>query len=388
MFARTSFAIMVSVSVAGCTTVIRGDDEHDSNCSCMTSVDPGGDEPTPEDDSADTIDDAESSTGTTSSESESSGSDSGGMAGALCGNGIIEGAEDCDCGEGNVCAEKELGGQGCVGLEDPSVPGVLTGGVLLCNPGSCRYDTANCFFCGDGSINGNESCEPGFDIETSCEALEKGLGTVSCGSDCQIDTSECTACGFNFDFDGRDCPGDWTTGRTTAEAASPSWECGAADGHAGGPGFSSSAMWGTNLSGPHLGNESGYFVSPPLDFSVCADQTVSMTVLHWFSLEVNDGGVVQVATADPDDEASWTTIEPFAGSFYTATVAANHPPVAGNPAFSTFDATEGTWVNAEFDITDYAGQSSLYIRFVFGSDDAGASGGWYVDNIAISGTPR
>ncbi len=113
-----------------------------------------------------------------------------------------------------------------------------------------------------------------------------------------------------------------------------------------------------------------------------------MTVRHWFNLEVGDGGVVQVATADPEDEASWTTIEPFAGSFYTATVAANHPPVAGNPAFSTFDAAEGTWVNAEFDLTDYAGQSGLYVRFVFGSDDSGASGGWYVDNVEILGVPR
>lgn len=387
MFARSSFAIMLSVSLAGCTTVVRGEDDHDSNCTCMEPSNPGGDEPTPEDD-ADTIDDAESSTGTTTDESEGSSSGPSDKGGAQCGNGLIEGAEDCDCGEGNVCSEKELGGQGCVGFDDPKTPGILTGGVLLCSASSCRYDAANCFFCGDGSINGNENCEPGFDIETSCGELELGMGALSCGRDCQIDTSACNECGFGFDFDGRDCPGDWTTGRTTAAAASPTWACGAADGHGGGPGFSASAMWGTNLTGPYLANESGYFASPPLDFSVCTDQTVTMTVRHWFSLEVNDGGVVQVATSDPDEEASWTTIEPFAGSFYTATVAANHPPVAGNPAFSTFDAAEGTWVEAAFDVSDYAGQSELYIRFVFGSDDAGASGGWYVDNIDIIGSRR
>ena len=30
----------------------------------------------------------------------------------------------------------------------------------------------------------------------------------------------------------------------------------------------------------------------------------------------------------------------------------------------------------------------VYVRFVFGSDDTEASGGWYVDNIEILGTPR
>ncbi len=384
-----SIALMLCVTLGGCTTVVREDDTHDSNCSCMTSVDPSGDDPTHGGEATDTVEEPETSTGTSSPQDETSasGSDSGGMGGALCGNGVIEGAEDCDCGEGNVCAEKELGGQGCVGLDDPEAPGILTGGVLLCSASSCRFDTANCFSCGDGFLNGNETCEPGFDIETSCAELELGLGTLSCGSDCQIDTSDCSACGFNFDFDGADCPGDWSTGRTTAAAASPTWECGAVNGHAGGPGFSPSAMWGTNLAGPYLSNESGYFASPPLDFSVCADHTVTMTVRHWFSLEVGDGGVVQVATADPDNEASWTTIEPFAGSFYSATVAANHPPVAGNPAFSTFDPAEGTWVEAQFDVTDYAGQSEFYFRFVFGSNDTAASGGWYVDNIGIFGTP-
>lgn len=390
MVTLRSVALMLSASLLSCTTVIREDDGHDSNCTCMTSAAPGGDDPDPGGDPVDTADEPDTSAGTTTSDGagSESGSDSSGQGGALCGNGFIEGAEECDCGEGNVCSEKELGGQGCVGLEDPTAPGVLTGGVLLCNAASCRYDTANCFYCGDGAINGNETCEPGFDIETSCGELGLGLGSLACGGDCQLDTSDCNACGFVFDFDSGDCPGDWETGRTTPAAAPTSWECGAAGGDSSGPGFSSSLMWGTNLSGPHEDNASGYLASPELAFAACADQTVTMTVRHWFNLEVGDGGVVQVATADPEDEASWTTIEPFAGSFYTATVAANHPPVAGNPAFSTFDAAEGTWVNAEFDLTDYAGQSGLYVRFVFGSDDSGASGGWYVDNVEILGVPR
>ncbi len=392
MIAR-SLRLLVGVSLVpavGCTTVIREDAPQDSNCTCMTSADPGADTTDPGGESStSTTASAETSSSTSTTEAESSeGGSSSGFGGALCGNGIIEGAEECDCGEGNVCAEKELGGQGCVGLEDPDAPGILTGGVLLCDAASCRYDMSNCFVCGDGFINGNETCEPGEDIESTCGELDLGLGELSCADDCQIDTSDCNACGFVFTFDDDDCPGDWDTGSTTDAAAAPSWECGAAGGYDGGPGFSGSRMWGTDLGGPYQGNESSYFISPAFDFAVCTDQTILLRVRQWFSFEVNDGGVVQIATANPDDEGSWTTIEPFAGSFYTAIVSANHPPVAGNPAFSTFDPNEETWVNAEFDLTDYAGEDEVYLRFVFGSDDTGASGGWYVDDIEILGTPR
>ncbi len=395
MLLRTSshalrFAAALSL---GCTTVVREESAQDTNCTCMTSVDPGSDDPTSNEETMDpTDDDGDQSTSSAADtdtdaglESGSSGFDPGG---AACGNGVIEGSEDCDCGEGNVCAEKELGGQGCVGLDDPEVPGILTGGVLLCSPTSCRYDTTNCFYCGDGTVNGNETCEPGQPLETSCGELGLGLGEVSCGSDCQVDTSGCNACGFIFDFDDGGCDDDWTTGRTTNAAAQSSWECGASGGFDGGPGFNVSLMWATGLTGAYQGNESSYLASPPLDLAVCNGQDITMTIRHWFRFEVNDGGVVQVATANPDDEKSWTTIEPFAGSFYSATVAANHPPVAGNPAFSTFDPVEGTWVDAEFDLTDFAGEEEFYVRFVFGSDDTLATGGWYIDDIQILGSSK
>lgn len=379
--------ILGLVLATGCTTVIREEISDDSSAS-PTTANPGTGATSTDGSTTDADDAAESSSssGTAGEIGSEAGSDSGGWSAAECRNGIIEGLEDCDCGENDICSEKELGGIGCVALgSHPDVPGTLTGGVLLCSSKSCRYDVANCFYCGDGWINGNEGCEPDIDLESSCQELGMGLGEVFCNDDCQIDTSQCNTCGWVYDFDEADCPGDWTTGRTTDAAAQSSWACGSTDNHAGGPGFLPSRVWATNLSGSYQGNESSYFASPSLDLGNCSGQDITMTVRHWFSLEVNDGGVVQVATADPDEESSWTTIEPVAGSFYSAVVAANHPPVAGNPAFSTFDASEGTWVNAEFDLSDYAGADEFYVRFVFGSDDTLASGGWYVDTIEILG---
>jgi len=381
--------VLALVATTACTTIVREEVSDDSS-STPTTANPGSGATSsdPSSSTSDGLDPAESSSsGGTAGESGSDSGSSGGWNGAQCGNGIIEGQEDCDCGENNICAEKELGGIGCVALgSHPDVPGTLTGGVLLCNGMSCRYDVANCFYCGDGLINGNETCEPDIDLDTSCQELGLGLGEVSCNSDCQVDTTLCNTCGFIYDFDDGDCPGSWTTGRTTNAAAQSSWACGSTDNHAGGPGYQPSRVWGTNLSGSYQNNESSYFASPALDLSTnCSGQNVTMTVRHWFNFQVNDGGVVQVATANPDQEASWTTIEPVAGSFYSAIVQANYPPVAGNPAFSTYDAAEGTWVNAQFDLSDYAGEDEVYIRFVFGSDDTLTNGGWYVDRIEILG---
>ncbi|MBV1861160.1 MAG: hypothetical protein KUG77_22275 [Nannocystaceae bacterium] len=384
-------ALLLAGPLPACAPSIRAEQEDAiaSGTSPHDPTSPTSETQVPQDGATDTPgegdeDTESSSSGRASTDGSDSANDGGG---ALCGDGIIQGLEECDCGEGNICAEKELGGIGCVAL-DPDLPGVVTGGVLLCNGASCRYDTSSCFYCGDGYLNGNEACEEGFEFETSCAGLKMGLGEVSCGDDCQLDTSDCNACGFIFDFDTGECPGDWTTGRTTNAAAPTSWECGASNGFDGGPGFGASRKWGTNLAGAYQGNASGYFASAALNLDECSDQDVTMTITHWFSFGTGDGGIVQVATADPDEEASWTTIDPVSGSFYSATVAGSHPPVAGNPEFSTFDPAEQTWVDAVFDITDYAGEDEFYIRFVFGSDGSSVSGGWYIDTIGIVGTPR
>ncbi len=378
-------ALSLSGILVGCTQTIRVEEQAEDDVAATYGMTSGP--PTPGNGSTGSAQEEESSSegGSASGDAQGGSSDGGG---ALCGDGVIQGLEDCDCGEGNICAEKELGGQGCLGLDAPEVPGVITGGVLLCNGSSCRYDTANCFYCGDGYLNGNETCEDGFEIETSCEELGMGLGELSCGDDCQLDTSDCNACGYIFDFDSGDCPGDWTTGRTTNAAAPTSWECGATNGFEDGPGFEPSRIWATSLTGTYQSNESSYVASGAIDLDGCTDQSVTMTLRHWFSFGLNDGGIVQAATSNPDDESSWTTIEPVSGSFYSATVAANHAPIAGNPAFSTHDPAEQTWVEAVFDITEYAGEDEFYLRFVFGTDDGDVAGGWYVDRIEIHGTPR
>ncbi len=383
-----------SVVFAACTTEVADNFDPSTSGTPTTTENPetSNGVTTDADASSSSTSDGDDTT-TTTGTSSSSGSDSssGGFNGSICGDGVIEGNEQCDCGDDGDCTTEELNGLACQDTKDPLVPGVLTGGPLGCNPASCRYDTSQCVYCGDGEINGNEVCELDQPITTSCQKLGKGTaGKLTCMDTCQVDTTACTECGYQFNFEGEQCPGDWTAFRTTGAASDQTWECGDPGAFADGPGVGKTGMWATALNGPYGSNESGYVRSGALDLSNCGDQTITMTIRHWFTFEGSilnsDGGVVQIATENPDVEASWSTIAPNGGTVYVPGVNAAFPPVDNNPAFSGNDPDEGTWVESTFDVTEFSGQSEFYIRFVIGSDSGNERGGWYIDDVEILGS--
>ena len=140
-----------------------------------------------------------------SSDGGSSSSSTGDPPGGICGDGMISGQEECDCG-GGPCTPEGLDNKTCVDAEpDPLIHlGPLTGGVLGCNPASCKFEVELCTWCGDGEINGGENCEPDLPIVETCMTLGEGsAGDLTCGEACQLDTAGCTECGAQFDFN--DC---------------------------------------------------------------------------------------------------------------------------------------------------------------------------------------
>ena len=342
----------------------------------------------------DTDTDTESSSSSTTTttgdpeESSSESSSSSGSIGQLCGNGIIEGTEECDCGM-EACTPEGLNNSLCEDVRRPGSPGVLTGGTLGCGTASCQFDITECTYCGDGAVNGNEACELDLPIETSCMELGKGTaGVLTCMKDCQVDTAACTDCGYMFSFAGAECPGEWTVGRTTGAAALPTWECGDPDNFAGGPGPGKTGVWATNLTGNYLPSESSFLQSGNLDLTNCAGQGITMTLHHWYNfhgLVVNDdGGIVQVST----NGMNWTQIHPSGGSDYPIgdALAASFAPVDGADGFGGNNPDEQMWVDSEFDLSAYAGESEFYVRFVMGSDDSTHAGGWYIDNLELLGS--
>ncbi|MCH9683954.1 MAG: alpha/beta hydrolase [Deltaproteobacteria bacterium] len=94
-----------------------------------------------------------------------------------CGNGEIEGLESCD--------GDDLGGLTCkdFGFE---------GGQLHCND-DCRFVEGACNMCGNGVTDPGEACEPGmFPAGMDCKDFGFDMGDLSCDAECTvIGTSTC-----------------------------------------------------------------------------------------------------------------------------------------------------------------------------------------------------
>jgi hypothetical protein len=318
---------------------------------------------------------------------EDSGNDTN--PGAICGDGLITGNEECDCG-GVMCTEDSLGGTTCLDVVDPQNPEhLLTGGTLGCNPASCRFDTSGCVWCGDEEVNGElEDCEPTVEIMETCDAYIPGfVGALACNADCTIDTSACTDCGYQVEFFTNDCPWDWTFSKLHPAAGAVSWACGDPTDYSLGPGVDKTGVLGTNLGGPYNANESSLATSPELDLADCVGEDLTMTIHHWHNLEGgltnNDGGIVQVS----ENGVDWTTVAPISGALYYDDDPLNttYAPPDGEIGFSGF-LDDQEWTDSVFDVTQFGTGGALHVRFLFGSDGSVQQGGWYIDRIEILGS--
>lgn len=93
-----------------------------------------------------------------------------------CGDGIINGPEDCD--------GVMLGGETCTSQGAGS-------GTLKCTP-SCTFDLSGCTgpTCGDNSLDAGEACDGAW-IEKTCEDLGYDGGVLACTPACQLNESAC-----------------------------------------------------------------------------------------------------------------------------------------------------------------------------------------------------
>jgi len=395
-FTRFAFApLMVpSLILVACTedptdvvtTFMPGESSgtSDTMTTTMTTEPTTSTSPSTTDSDTETTTDDPSTTATTGVSVDSSSSEDDG--GSLCGDGVVTGMEECDCG-GFPCDEMSLGGASCVDVEDPTIPGTITGGELGCNMASCRFDTTLCTYCGDEEVNGIEQCEEEEEINTTCDALGAGVaGPLVCDSSCQIDTSMCTDCAFVVDFEAATCPDGFSTVSLDAGASASSWACGEPSVYALGPGIVAPGTYGTNLSGPYNANEISALVSPEIDVSDCQDAGLVMTLRHWHNFEGGasnaDGGIVQAS----EDGVAWTTITPTGGDLYDdMPITATYAPVNGVLGF-TGSQDDNQWSLSTFDMNDYAGSTTLQLRFVMGSNATTQQGGWYIDYIEILGS--
>jgi cysteine-rich repeat protein len=117
----------------------------------------------------------------------------------VCGNGVVEGGEECDDGndnnndacknncEPNVCGDGEVytGVESCdLGRDNGTGCNAPYGGTCNSCTSACKLVTESGGYCGDGVVNGNEACEPGTNIKR-CAGLVNGEYEV--GSFCDND---------------------------------------------------------------------------------------------------------------------------------------------------------------------------------------------------------
>jgi len=98
--------------------------------------------------------------------------------GPECGNDALEYGEDCD--------GADLGGVTCSDLG-------FVGGALGCTS-ACTFDTSACSnagTCGDGTLDPGEECDGANLDGHTCESLGWDGGTLACGATCTFDESGC-----------------------------------------------------------------------------------------------------------------------------------------------------------------------------------------------------
>ncbi|MCD6125190.1 immune inhibitor A [bacterium] len=141
---------------------------------------------------------------------------------------------------------------------------------------------------------------------------------------------------------------------------------------------SDSFCWGTNLGGNYANNCNWkLMIAIPL-FGV---HHPTLMFYHWYKFNgkfgdmIYDGGNVKVST---DGGATWHLAYPREG--YDGVVVPSNPYLAGQPAFGG-EAT--TWHRVMFDLSEFSGVDTIWIRFEIGSDAYASARGWYIDDVSL-----
>jgi len=145
-----------------------------------------------------------------------------------------------------------------------------------------------------------------------------------------------------------------------------------------GPGnaHSGSRCWATVLDTDYTNNSYSLMLLTSLDLSGASGQ-VTLEFYQWFDFENGyDGGNINVTA----DGINWSIVYPVSPPYNEDSFPSGNACIPGEPGYT---GKIEEWTKTIVDLSDYAGDSSVAIKFSFGSDRNLTRSGWYIDDIRV-----
>ena len=120
-----------------------------------------------------------------------------------CGDGIINGVEECD--------SSNVGSATCLDFGAPQAAGLSCGSDCALDPAGCTA------YCGNGHVDGTEQCDGSDFAQKSCVDYGFYGGTLSCTTTCAANLGQCAGkCGDGVIEQLEPCDGTNLAGKTCA----------------------------------------------------------------------------------------------------------------------------------------------------------------------------
>lgn len=176
--------------------------------------------------------------------------------------------------------------------------------------------------------------------------------------------------------------GGWTSGGTNS-----TWALGTPAGTVISSASSGTNAWMTNLAGSYNSDEESFVLGPCFDFTNLTLPLIKIDV-NWNSEFSWDGAQVQAST---NAGATWQPVGAFGdpNNWYNDNMVdgLDFSNEEGWTGRLTSGNGSGGWVTAENNLTNFAGNSGVLMRVVFGSDASVQDEGFAFDNFHVLESP-
>lgn len=147
---------------------------------------------------------------------------------------------------------------------------------------------------------------------------------------------------------------------------------------------SATTSW-TDSEGDFYGNNINVSLTLASPINLSSATNPQLKFWHHFQMEAGfDYGYVEIST---DGGTNWTTLASYSG---TTSSPYQGPKLSSVKGVSTQEVSASAtepWVMEQIDLSAYAGQANVKVRFRLETDASVVRDGWYIDDISILDSP-